>query len=232
MFQFNHCISQHFWFIFFYHTETQVWYTPSLRKGKWYFGSPVPPTVSTHPSTQQGFWSAPVPNRSQNTLAWGQEGLEILSASPSPPAAHENTLPRAAGTSAPATDTSRHFLSPFVVALKVADLQSLPKFSSSSLLWLRQLLFVPAYLSAMPVHLHKASQAHMNCSYCYFALFSFTPNQGTAPHILCSIYSYAAQNQADASTQDMPENTIFLLCFDSLAFISIFLWGWYVNNRE
>lgn len=156
-----------------------------------------------------------------------------MSASPSPPAAHEDTLPRAAedtlpraaGTSAPAMDTSRHFLSPFVVALKVADLQSLPKFSSSSLLWLRQLLFVPAYLSAMPVHLHKASQAHMNCSYCYFALFSFTPNQRTAPHILCSrrIYSYAAQNQADASTQDMPENTIFLLCFDSLAFISIFL---------
>lgn len=35
-------------------------------------------TSSTHPSTPQGFWSAPVPNRSQNTLAWGQEGLESL----------------------------------------------------------------------------------------------------------------------------------------------------------
>lgn len=127
-------------------------------------------TSSTHPSTQQGFWSAPVPNRSQNTLAWGQEGLEslrlgdiwgvfwgevALSASPLPPAAHEDTLPRAAGMSAPTMDTSRHFLSLFVVALKVADLQALSKFSSSSLLWLRQLLFVPPHLSAMPVHLHE-----------------------------------------------------------------------------
>lgn len=145
--------------------------------------------------------------------------------SPLPPAAHENTLPRAAGMSAPTMDTSRNFLSPFVIALKVAELQSLPKFSSSSLLFLRQLLFVPFHLSAMPVHLHESSQAHMSCSYCYFALFSFTPNQRTALSVLCSrrIYSYAAQNQTDASAQDMPENTIFQLCFNSLAFISIFL---------
>lgn len=143
-----------------------------------------------------------------------------LLASSSPPAAHEDTLPRAAGRSAPTMDTSRHFLSPSVIVLKVADLQSLPKFSSSSLLWLRQLLFVSSHFSAMPVHLHESSQAHRN-----FALFSFPPNQRTAPSVLCSrrIYSYAAQNQTDALTQDMPQTIIFLLCFDSLAFISIFL---------
>lgn len=75
MFQFNHCTSQHFWFIFFYHTETQVWNKPSPRKVK-YFGSSNPPIVSTHPSIWQGFWSVPVSNRSNSTLPWGQEGLE------------------------------------------------------------------------------------------------------------------------------------------------------------
>lgn len=155
-----------------------------------------------------------------------------LLASSSSPAAHEDTLPRAASMSAPTMDTSRHLLSPFVI--QVVDLQSLPKFRTSSLLWLRQLLFVPSHLSAMPFHLHKSSQVHMNCSSCYFALLSFPPNQRTTRSVLCSrrIYSYAAQNQTGALTRDMPKTTIFLLCFDSLAFISIFLWGWYVNNRE
>lgn len=133
-----------------------------------------------------------------------------LLASPSPPAAHEDTLPRAAGMSAPTMDTSRHFLSPFVIVLKVADLQSLPKQFFAA-------LAETALLCPFPVHLHNSFQAHMNCSSCYFALFSFPPNQRTAPSVLCSrrIYSYAAQNQTDALTQDMPKNIIF--CFASTA---------------
>lgn len=159
MFQFNHCISQHFWFIFFYHRETQVWYTPNLRKGKWYFGSSAPPTMSTHPSAQGVFWSASVSNRSESTLARGQESLEswstsevgslfrnlwvqvALSASHSPPATHDDTLPRAACTSCPTMYTSRHFLISFPSSsfstLKVADLYPPPKFRNPSSFWLK-----------------------------------------------------------------------------------------------
>lgn len=197
MFQFNHCISQHFWFIFLYHTETQVRYTPSLRKGKWYFGSPVPPT----PPLNKAFEVHQSQNRSQNTLAWGQEGLEslrlgdiwgvfwgqvALSASPLPPAAHEDTLPRAAGMSAPTMDISRHFLSLFVVASKVADLQALPKFSSSSLLWLRQLLFVPSHLSAIPVHLHEPTVTAAPGT----GLYSLSPQTKELLPVFCAVEGF------------------------------------------
>lgn len=153
----------------------QVWYKPSLRKGKQYFGSSTPPTASTHLSIWQGFWSVPVSNRSESTLAWGQEGLESWSAREV-----ERRFGSLLGSGSfvgksltscssrwhpnqgclhlcPTMNTSRHFLTAFpsslFTALKVADLHPLPEFCNSSPLWLRQPLFVPSCLLARPIHL-------------------------------------------------------------------------------
>lgn len=43
-----------------YSFTTPAGYTPSLRKGKLYFGSSVPPTVSPPPTLHKAFWSTSV----------------------------------------------------------------------------------------------------------------------------------------------------------------------------
>lgn len=203
-------------------------------------------TSSTHPSTQQGFWSAPVPKQKPEYISLGSGGLgepdvgrylrsflgpsgfvskSLASCCPRghpaqgcwhvcPNHGHQQAFPQSfcrclEGGRPPSTAQVQQFFAALAETTPLCPFSPLSYTSSSS--W-----------------------AHSNYSSWYWALFSFTPNQRIAPSVLCSrrIYFYAAQNQTDALTHDMAENTIFLLCFDRLAFISIFWWGWYVNNRE
>lgn len=107
-----------------------------------------------------------------------------LSASPLPPAAHEDTLPRAAGMSAPTMDTSRHFLCPFVVALKAADLQSLPKFSSSSAL--AETTLCPFVPTAMPVHPHEPTGTAAPVT----LLYSLLPQTRELLPVFCAVEGF------------------------------------------
>lgn len=167
---------------------------------------------------------------------WGQAAL---SASPSPPAAREDTLPRAACPSAPTLDSSRHCLTSFpsssFPALRVADLHP-PGGPSSATLHHFDLdncsLYLPTSQLDPSTSASHAKPVQIATTLIFLYFFYpqtdqtiWPPNQRIAPSVLCSkrIYSCAAQSQTDASMQDMPENTILLLCFDNLTFIHIFL---------
>lgn len=147
-----------------------------------------------------------------------------LSASPSRPAAHNDTLTRAACTSARPCyclpQLPVHCLEGGRPPLTARVLQLFTTL-------LRQPLLIPSCLSA---GLPKPMQTATTVIFFYLSFNLKTdqaispPNQRTAPSILCSkIYSYTAQNQTDASMRDKAKTIIFLLCFDNLTFISIFL---------